>query len=144
MAKLDASAVATLLVEIGQRPVWISSALSNALTVESCSRAALPSAKDFFAHAAVSVAMAAKAFEAVACVVRTRSTLIRLNFCIVSNCSTMVSLLRRFLEAASLDRRTFGPGEPLMLHRTINVKRKIIRVRYGALHQMFQPVTLAR
>src|SRR5215207_5952313 len=106
MAKLDASAVATLLVEIGQRPVWISSALSNALTVESCSRAALPSAKDFFAYAAVSVAMAAKAFEAVACVVRTRSTLIRLNFCIVSNCSTMVSLLRRFLEAASLDARS--------------------------------------
>src|SRR5215207_4669529 len=82
MAKLDASAVATLLVEIGQRPVWISSALSNALTVESCSRAALPSAKDFFAYAAVSVAMAAKAFEAVACVVRTRPTLIRLNFCL--------------------------------------------------------------
>src|SRR5215207_6884051 len=136
MAKLDASAVATLLVEIGQRPVWISSALSNALTVESCSRAALPSAKDFFAYAAVSVAMAAKAFEAVACVVRTRSTLIRLNFCIVSNCSTMVSLLRRFLEAASLDRRTFGPGNPVMLHCTINVKRKITRARYGALHHI--------
>src|SRR5829696_4578720 len=88
--------------------------------------------------------MAAKALEAVACVVRTRSTLIRLNFCIVSNCSTMVSLLRRFLEAASLDRRTFGPGEPLMLHCTINVKDQNCGVRYGALGQMFQPVTLAR
>src|SRR5215207_7303532 len=53
------------------------------MTVESCSRAALPSAKDFFAYAAVSVAMAAKVFEAVACVVRTRSTLDGLNFCIV-------------------------------------------------------------
>src|SRR5215211_6089288 len=80
--------------------------------------------------------MAAKAFEAVAWLVRTRSTLIRLNFCIVSNCSTMVSLLRRFLEAASLDRRTFGPGNPLMLHCTINVKRKIISVRYGALSKV--------
>jgi len=37
----------------------------------------------------------------------------------------MVSLLRRFLEAASLDRRTFGPGATYMLRRTINVKRKI-------------------
>src|SRR5215213_9982801 len=86
--------------------------------------------------------MAAKAFEAVACVVRTRSTLIRLNFCIVSNCSTMVSLLRRFLEAAWLDRRTFGPGKPLMLHCTIDVKRKIIAARYGTLHQIFQTVTM--
>src|SRR5215207_5578978 len=136
MAKLDASAVATLLVEIGQRPVWISSALSNALTVESCSRAALPSAKDFFAYAAVSVAMAAKAFEAVACVVRTRSTLIRLNFCIVSNCSTMVSLLRRFLEAASLDAGPSVPVRLFMLHCTINVKRKIITARYGALRNV--------
>src|SRR5829696_1266326 len=107
------------------------------MTVESCSRAALPSAKDFFAYAAVSVAMAAKVFEAVACVVRTRSTLIRLNFCIVSNCSTIVSLLRRFLEAASLDRRTYGPGTPLMLHCIINVKREIRTARHGALIKDF-------
>jgi hypothetical protein len=37
----------------------------------------------------------------------------------------MVSLLRRFLEAASLDRRTFGPGKHLMLHCTIDVKPKL-------------------
>src|SRR5215207_4669531 len=34
------------------------------------------------------------------------------------------------------------PVKPLMLHCTINVKRKIISVRYGALHQRFQPLTL--